>query len=549
MPIYRNLRRFSTGFQSKLPGRRKSDAKEVAWNDTKPAELGKASGTTAREPSDGAVLQWYENTRSEARDIPDPPLSPLPDLSNEQVPSEDDDSPLDEQPPAPAFEHPTNEPHVESSSGENEKKAWLRQEDELEPEECLEQIGSCTALSSSSVEHSTSMLAALPTEILVHITWYLDEYSAASLAYCNSNLSRRLGPEVYPELNHEENRDGKLKFLSAMDVKLPGHLFCYECVKYHILERTHSKRYTALRIPVACPRPYRLPSVRLTFDRQLRFPLVQAIMRADRYGPEYGLPVKRLKTNWTSQVGVWTCADEWTHKMDCLIERGHLLLKVTSSCFVEPDLTPSQQRMLLSSRDDYSANFSTCPHWTHGNALLKMARCAVKHIPSGRTVAPVSQCPACRPLRKCTECPTEYLVEAKVKEDKSHTAKFRHALIVTRWSDLGDGTSPDTSPEWYACSTEDPKWDDARWQDSAPGEGLSSKRRFETAQKHSGPARVKALRAPFEINDFGARVHDVAALPLRKQNQWASEIAQQRYLEGLDGGRQERFINRMLNRI
>ena len=60
-------------------------------------------------------------------------------------------------------------------------------------------------------------------------------------------------------------------------------------------------------------------------------------------------------------------------------------------------------------------------------------------------------------MRRCPECPTEYLIEIKMAEDKSDPDPrklFKQALVVTRWSDLGDGTSP-LSPEWAAgCAME-----------------------------------------------------------------------------------------------
>lgn len=47
-------------------------------------------------------------------------------------------------------------------------------------------------------------------------------------------------------------------------------------------------------------------------------------------------------------------------------------------------------------------------------------------------------------------------MELKLAEDKSDTShlnRFRQAIVVTRWSDLGDGISPE-SPEWRSCITE-----------------------------------------------------------------------------------------------
>jgi hypothetical protein len=57
-------------------------------------------------------------------------------------------------------------------------------------------------------------------------------------------------------------------------------------------------------------------------------------------------------------------------------------------------------------------------------------------------------------MRRCPECPTEYLVELKLAEDKNDPmVKFKQVICVTRWSDLGDGSSP-FAPEWAAINAE-----------------------------------------------------------------------------------------------
>ena len=55
-------------------------------------------------------------------------------------------------------------------------------------------------------------------------------------------------------------------------------------------------------------------------------------------------------------------------------------------------------------------------------------------------------------MRRCPECPTEYLIELKLEEDRMETNpshKFKQCLVVTRWSDLGNGRSPEKG-EWAA---------------------------------------------------------------------------------------------------
>lgn len=58
-------------------------------------------------------------------------------------------------------------------------------------------------------------------------------------------------------------------------------------------------------------------------------------------------------------------------------------------------------------------------------------------------------------MRRCPECPTEYLIEVKLDEDRSEPnplARFKQAMMVTRWSDLGNGTTPLGSREWAAVN-------------------------------------------------------------------------------------------------
>jgi hypothetical protein len=38
------------------------------------------------------------------------------------------------------------------------------------------------------------------------------------------------------------------------------------------------------------------------------------------------------------------------------------------------------------------------------------------------------------------------------EDPKAEGFKFKHAIVVTRWADLGDGKSPYTSPEWLAIN-------------------------------------------------------------------------------------------------
>lgn len=149
-------------------------------------------------------------------------------------------------------------------------------------------------------------------------------------------------------------------------------------------------------------------------------------------------------------------------------------MRVTSQTFASPGLTPSAQRMLLFSREDYWPYFSACAHWRDGE-LMPACKCALGHIPvpretgglqgvehkvkdrwKGRGFDPnalTTLCGFCRPMRRCPECPSEYLIEVKLSEDRSDSRGivFKQALVVTRWTDLGDGTTPH-GIEWGAIN-------------------------------------------------------------------------------------------------
>lgn len=107
---------------------------------------------------------------------------------------------------------------------------------------------------------------------------------------------------------------------------------------------------------------------------------------------------------------------------------------------------------------------------------MSIPKCALDHIPftaesetyaitqyrTKKITGLVSLCNRCRPMRRCPECPTEYLFELKLVEDKTVRGnvpeRFKQALIVTRWSDLGPALSP-ADPEWSAITGENTKYD------------------------------------------------------------------------------------------
>ncbi|TVY39808.1 hypothetical protein LSUB1_G005257 [Lachnellula subtilissima] len=312
------------------------------------------------------------------------------------------------------------------------------------------------------------------SEVLWHrICRHLSPSGVASLAFASKTLLYRLGPEAWIALNHPENEQFKTEFLVSLDSQLPDHLLCFRCITYHrrVQKGQERLRATATMNPLfICPwasEPTQTPlRMRLTPGHTLPFTFVQLVMRAHRYGPEYGIPPESLSRRWRTRES------EWSHQSRYYIDKGHLLLRIVSKSFAEPCLPPSGLRHLLYSREDYFPYFSACAHWRDGE-LMNNCKCALGHIPKPKeTIAQqlrtgpqinnairhvnaiVSLCGKCRPMRRCPDCPTEYLIEIRFEEDKNDPVnKFKQSIVVTRWSDLGDGTTP-LSGEWFACDRE-----------------------------------------------------------------------------------------------
>ncbi|KAJ5086682.1 hypothetical protein NUU61_007989 [Penicillium alfredii] len=316
-------------------------------------------------------------------------------------------------------------------------------------------------------------IAKLPRRLWAYIAWFLSPADAASLSLASITLYRRLGFNYFMVLDHPANYDYKMDFLAGIDRDLPRHLLCFPCGRYHRRTQEGTERLKPSHVinPLFnCPNAQNMlnppPRHRITHGRTLPFSFVQLAMRAHRFGPHYGISVDSLARRWQR--------DDWSHSSRYLVHDGRLLMRVTSQTFAPAGLPPSSQRLLLHSREDYWPFFSACAHWRDGE-LMPACKCALNHIPkardngglqavehkvkdrwAGRQHDPnalTTLCGFCRPMRRCPECPSEYLIEVKLTEDRSdpRNLQFRQAIVVTRWTDLGDGTTPNTI-EWGAVN-------------------------------------------------------------------------------------------------
>lgn len=304
----------------------------------------------------------------------------------------------------------------------------------------------------------------------VRVKLSLADLAALSLS-CKA-FHERLGDKPWKTLEEEGNENEKVDFLQRLDKMLPDHLLCFDCKVYHKRLAPGDEKLQPVNVqnPVYdCPEvgnPNKInPRIRLTFDRILPLTFLQLAMRAQRFGPVYGITTDSISRKFKDKVDDST----WSHQTKFVVVKGHLLMRVMSSCHAIPGLPPAGERHLIYSRQNFIPFFSVCPHWQDG-VLLPNVKCALRHIPKppeGSGINRVAQevklhynphnpiislCSECRPMRRCPECPSEYLIEIRMTEDRSDPSKlFKQTLVVTRYSDLGDGTSPYT-PEWQALN-------------------------------------------------------------------------------------------------
>lgn len=324
----------------------------------------------------------------------------------------------------------------------------------------------------------TAMLGGVSPEIWLHVAEYLSPLDVAHLSSSCRTMFARLGRQPYKLLLDPLNRPDRLNFLLAMDHKLPRHLFCFPCAQWHLRIQPGFetlKPHNVLNPLFECPNftnnllpP---PRIRISEGRTLPFAFVQLARRHWAFGSEYGIPHQSLARRWKDPYSPWSHQSTY-HVTD----KGHVLMRVKSQAYVEGGMTMAAKRMLLFSRDDYTPYFSVCSHWKNG-VLTSVPKCALDHIPvqevnmvngikdrlaPKKAVGNVPTCQKCRPMRRCPECPTEYLFELKMVEDKTVKSngaeRFKQALVVSRWSDLGNGRSP-VDKEWAAITGENEEYD------------------------------------------------------------------------------------------
>jgi hypothetical protein len=319
-------------------------------------------------------------------------------------------------------------------------------------------------------ERRKRMLQMLPGQLWNRIAFLLPPSDVAHLVMASKIFLGILGDEPLDALRRPENRLERIRFLNHLDHHLPEHLLCFPCGTYHRRTSIGGEKLKAdfVNNPLyQCPsvKSSYLPRMRLAFGRELPYSFVQLTTRHATQSRRHGIHPDKLARRWKDPES------GWSHQTRYMIHDGRLLMRVRSHIFAPPKLTPTGERMLLYDREDYLPYFSVCAHWKDGE-LMRLVKCALAHVPPPQEsllhqirqsprvrdwiIKPgfmARMCDDCRPARRCPECPTEYLIEVNIAEDKHDPYnRFKHVLVVTRWSDLGDGSSPTASPEYCAVN-------------------------------------------------------------------------------------------------
>ena len=275
------------------------------------------------------------------------------------------------------------------------------------------------------------VLAKLTPALWSNVSDFMAPPDLASLAFTCKAFRHLLGFEPWNVLNHPDNHVHKLSFLLHMDRHLPDHLLCVVCGTYHVRTqpgkeslKPHNVLNPLFNCPNASNAARRMPRIRITFARTLPFTFVQLALRAHHHSPDHGITTGSLSRRYKDREGTWS------HLTRYAVVKGHLLMRVVSHTFARANLPPAGLRNLLYSREDFVPYFSVCSHWRDGN-LMPSVKCALSHIPKPIEgggvdrvrkevqarlikVGPiVTLCEDCQPMRRCPECPTEYLIQIR----------------------------------------------------------------------------------------------------------------------------------------
>lgn len=292
-------------------------------------------------------------------------------------------------------------------------------------------------------ENPGTTLIKLPPELLHMITEHLLPNDTASLILCNHALLRTLGTRhwssLHPGKGNEKYRE---LFLTALTRDLPRHFFCHHCSRLHLQDNLgppgpalqpknrllciehHLDAGNRLR---QCVQVHRIES-RYSFT----FPHLQLAMKRHFYGIKHGISTESLSF---TEVQVFLGEDEIERVITLLSVEARICSKPTSLCLRIQHwaLISSTNRDMLLSKTGF---VQICDHLsTHSSEISRL----VQSILEPRRPEVEDQIRT--ELFRCRRCNTNFQLEIKDLGDEGL------ALVITKWLDLGSGSTP-TDSRW-----------------------------------------------------------------------------------------------------
>ena len=269
-------------------------------------------------------------------------------------------------------------------------------------------------------------LCDLPAEILQLVADFLPTTSAASFALCSRFTYLAIGSQHWHHLRDQAHGEEKRQFLSILERDLPTFVHCHRCNQLHRrMEYERPRRPSGLAIlHVPAMKPcIRRDRIRMVwvFDYDLHFHFCQLVMRAYRYGPQYGIPLGAL-THISTQSRQRSASQVFVSARIAPAS-GELILRIRYRILM-------QSEMHLKDLQWYRVYI--CPHLIgvrHHSRLSALLRCKMSHVNDRK-------CPVCSVLIQCHHCATECLVET---EDFGDLGLI---VMITAWKNLGSCKTP-----------------------------------------------------------------------------------------------------------
>lgn len=271
---------------------------------------------------------------------------------------------------------------------------------------------------------SLSQIEKLPIEILLDIV----DYSPCEASIALSLTSKYFHDLLFCKTIRACDAHVKLKLLRLLEHDLPRYVACATCVRLYDWKASALYGYSH-----SCPARGNPNAAKHTKGRNIgprfrgHFLTVEQrdlILRAARFGPDYGLPLSFLENGFTSID--WPGNKCHSSCVPRISERS-LVVWRTVTFVVSPEAErPRYPYGLMDSACDHAASY-----------LWPIYKCAVSHLdlkqpPTSQQTRSTRQRPKCLQLLTCALCATDIQLEFY------WNAAGEVALRVHTWMDFGD---------------------------------------------------------------------------------------------------------------